>query len=345
MLYAATRNKSDVETAYKTIHQDSTSDGGLFVPFRMPEFTISEILQLSERSFGENVAKILNTFFSSGLTGLDVDFTIGRVPVRMNSISHRILIAECWHNTQWNFKHLIQSLSDRIRTENVGAEATNWVQIAIRIAVLFGIYGMLLKEEKVEVNTPLDIAITAADFSAPMSAWYAKKMGLPLGNIICACNANGSAWDLLHRGEFTTNAITVKTCTPEADIAVPRNLERLICATLGYEQTQRYLGCCATGSVFALAEEELDALRTGLFASVISDDRIQNSIFNVYRTSGYVFSPYSALAYGSLQDYRVKTGESRNALLFTEKSPSCDVELVAKFMQVDVPEVFRRIGK
>lgn len=344
MLYAATRNKSDIETAYKAIHQDSASDGGLFVPFRIPQYTVQEILELSKHSFGENVANILNIFFSAGLTALDIDFTIGRTPVQMNAISHRILIAECWHNSQWHFKYLMQCLSDRIRTEDKGAEPTNWVQIAIRIAVLFGIYGNLLKDGKVDVNTPLDVCVTAADFSAPMAAWYARSMGLPIGTIICGCNANGGAWDLLHRGEFSTAMTSVKTCTPDADIALPRNLERLICATLGHDETQRYLDCCSNGAVFTLGEEHFESLRSGLFVSVISDDRVQSSTFNVFRTSGYVFGPYSALAYSSLQDYRAKTGESRTALLFTEKSPGCNVELVAKFMQVDVPEVFRRIS-
>lgn len=345
MLYAATRNKSHVETAYRAIHQDCASDGGLFVPFRMPEYTMGEIAHLSQRSFGQNVADILNAFFSAGLTGWDVDFAIGRAPLKVNAISHRILIAECWHNSLWQFSYFVQTLSDRIRSENAGAEPTNWVNVAIRIAMLFGIYGQLLKEEKVELNTPLDISVTTGDFSAPMAAWYAKKMGLPIGNIVCGCNANGGVWDLLHRGEFSTAATCVKTCTPEADIALPRNLERLISATLGYEETARYLDCCRTGAIYVPKEEDFETLRAGLFASVISDDRVQNSIFNVHRTSGYVFGPYSALAYGSLQDYRAKTGESRTALLLTEKSPSCDVELVSKFMQVDVSEVFRRISE
>lgn len=345
MLYAATRTKAHVETAYRAIHQDCAPDGGLFVPFRIPEYTLGEIAKLAENSFGQNVADILNAFFSVGLTGWDVDFAIGRNPLKVNSISHRILIAECWHNSLWQFSYFEQALSDRIRTENAGSEPANWVSIAIRIAMLFGIYGQLLKEESVELNTPLDVSVTSGDFAAPMAAWYAKKMGLPIGNIICGCNVNGGIWDLLHKGEFSTTATCVKTCTPEADIAIPRNLERLICGTLGYEETERYLNCCRTGTVYAPKEEEFETLRADLFASVISDDRLQNSIYNVYRTSGYVFGPYSALAYGSLQDFRAKTGESRTALLLTEKSPSCDVELVAKFMQVDVSEVFRRINQ
>lgn len=344
MLYAATRSKNDVQTAYKTIHQDCCADGGLFMPFRMPSYSISEIVALGDKTFGQNVADVLNVFFPCGLSAWDVEFAIGRMPVQISGISHRILIAECWHNSLWRFDCLEQALSDRLRTENQGAAPTNWVQIAVRIAVLFGTYGLLLSSGQVEVNLALDVSVTSGDFAMPMAAWYARQMGLPIGNIICGCNANGCAWDLLHRGEMSTTELAAKTCTPDVDIALPRNLEHLICAALGNEQAQRYVDCCRTGSMYAPGEENFEKLRSGMFVSVISDARVQSSIYSVARTSGYVFGPYSALAYASLLDYRAKTGESRNALLITERSPSCDVELVAQFMQVDVPEVFRRIS-
>lgn len=345
MLYAATRSKNDVETAYKTIHQDCCGNGGLFVPFRMPSYSRSEIAQLAEKSFGQNVADILNVFFSAGLTSWDVEFAIGRAPVKLDTISHRILIAEWWHNSQWQFEHLVQAMSDRLRTENQGTEPTNWVQIAVRIAVLFGTYGMLLSSAQTEVNTVLDVAVTSGDFAMPMAAWYARQMGLPIGNIVCGCNANGSVWDLLHKGEMVTDGLAAKTCTPDMDIVLPRNLERLICGALGYGETAHYLDCCRNGAPYTPAAEDFEKLRSGMFASVISDERVRSSIYSVARTSGYVFGPYSALAYASLLDYRAKTSESRNALLITERSPSCDVELVAEYMRVDVPEVFRRISK
>ena len=340
MLYAATRSNHDVQTAYRAIHHDCSGDGGLFLPFRMPTYSRGEVAALARKTFGQNVADVLNAFFACGLTGWDVEFAIGRMPVQIGTISHRIFIAECWHNSQWRFDHLVQAMSDRLRTENRGASPTNWVQIA----VLFGTYGMLLSNGQTDVHTPLDVVVTAGDFAAPMAAWYARQMGLPIGTVVCGCNANGSVWDLLHKGEMSTADLATKTCTPDVDIALPRNLERLIFATLGREEILRYLHCCRTGALYVLTGENMEKLHQGMFASVISDERVRNSIYNVARTSGYVFGPYSALAYASLLDYRAKTSESRNALLLTERSPSCDVELVAKFMQVDVPEVFRRIS-
>lgn len=345
MLYAATRNKSNVETAYKTVHLDCAGDGGLFTPFRMTAFEHQEILALKNRSFGQNMAQVLNFFFSAGLTGWDIEFAVGRTPVQIGTIPHRIFIAESWHNSQYKFDHVVQLLSDRLRGDAAGEAPSNWVQIAVRIAALFATYGQLLASGQTEEGEVFDVAVTSGDFAGPMAVWYSRRMGLPIGNIICGCNANGALWDILNHGEMATCGIAVRTVTPEADVAVPRNLERLIYETLGMEETLRYLDCCRTGSIYALNELQLQQLRAGWFAAVISDSRVESIIHSVYRTSNYVFSPYAALAYGSLLDYRTKTGESRNVLLLAERSPTCDVEQVARFLRVNTSGVFRRLSE
>jgi threonine synthase len=143
---------------------------------------------------------------------------------------------------------------------------------------------------------------------------------------------------------MSTKSITAKTTTRDVDIAVPRNLERLVSATLGADEANLYCDCVCNGTVYSLDEEKFESLRQGIFAAVISDSRVESSIYNVSRTSNYILGPYSALAYGSLLDYRAKTGESRPALLFSERSPVCDVEQVAAYMRVEVPIVFRRMS-
>ena len=333
MLYATTRNKNDVHTAYRVIHQDCAQDGGLFLPFSMPHLEDSEIRALKDRSFGDNVAQILNLFFSAGLTGWDVEFAIGRNAAQNVTINNRLVLCECWHNSHWRYEYIVQMLSDRLRKEGNGEVPTNWVRMAISVAVLFGIYGNLLEQEQVSQQATVDIAVAVGDFSMPMAAWYAREMGLPVANIVCGCNANGAVWDLLHHGQMGTGGIAAKTITPEADVVVPRNPERLVYETLGMEETARYLDCCRTGSIYAVAEETLEQLRAGLFAAVISDDRVNSVIHSVYRTSN-----------SSLLDYRAKTGESRPALLLSERSPICDRDQVAKAMQVPVAELIKRIN-
>ena len=56
MLYVTTRNKYDTYTAFKANLSDRGPDGGLYLPFRMPELTKEEIKEFSEQSFAQRIA-------------------------------------------------------------------------------------------------------------------------------------------------------------------------------------------------------------------------------------------------------------------------------------------------
>ncbi len=345
MLYTTTRNQNDTFTAYKVIHTDCAPDGGLFVPLRFPQMEKQQILALKNKSFGQNVADILNLFFSSGLTGWDVEFAIGRTPVKLSDIKPRVTVAQCWHNRGGHYQHLVQTLSDKLRKEDLGKAPCGWVETAIGIAVVFGVFGECLKSDDSILDGPVDISLASGSFRLPMAVWYARQMGLPIGNIVCGCNLNSGVWDLVHHGELSTSDTAVKTLAPEGDLALPRDLERLIAATLGCEEVARYLDICSTGGLYTLEEEKLEKLRKGIFAAVISDSRIVTLIPSVYRISQYIFGPYGALAYGSLMDYRAKTGESRRAILLSQQGPLLDGDLICQCLNISGAELQKLLLK
>ncbi len=345
MLYATTRNLNDVFTAHKAIHNDCAADGGLFVPFQLPQWKESEIRALADMSFGETVAEILNQFFGTKFSGWDVDTAIGRNPVSLESVAKKMLAAELWHNPGWDLDHTVKTLSRKLRKEDPDAAPSDWVYIAVAVAVIFGIYGEYLRREDSVKDGQIDLAVTTGDFAMPMAAWYARKMGLPIGNILCGCNLNGGVWDLLHHGQLSTGEVAVKTLVPMADVAVPRNLERLISGALGAGETERYGQHCLAGALYEVAEADFETLHRGMFAAVISDERIRTLIHSVYRTNGYVLGPYSALAYGALMDYRARRGQTRPAILLCQRSAVADLSLVAQCMDLPQEELRRMLTR
>lgn len=344
MLYITTRDRHDVCTANHTVHKDWSDNGGLFVPFQDLTYTEEQIRELQDKTFGQCVAQVLNQFFSARLDGWDVDFCVGRYPVKMVPMSHKIIIAETWHNPDWDFARLVRNLCGRLRgAEDSSRAPSNWIWIAVRIAVLFGIYGELLRLGMTDTGKKLDISVTAGDFSAPIAAWYARAMGLPIGMIIFSCNENSAAWDLLHHGQLRTNAPIVATTTPACDCNIPVNLERLISAVLGTDEAVRYSRAIEKRVPYEVDDEQRLQLREGMFGAVISKRRLDSVICNVYRTSTYLLGPYSGLAYGALQDYRARTGETGTALILSEQSPVCSAEVVAGAMGISVSELKDRI--
>lgn len=345
MLYITTRGKQDAYTAYRTMNQDRGPDGGFFVPMLLPVLERKAVQTLGDRSFGQNVADVLNVLFGTKLTAWDVDATIGRSVAAFKPAGRKILVAELWHNVDGNFERIVSGLANRIHPDgHCVTTPTNWVQIAVRIAVYFGIFGELFKTEQARSDKPVDIAVTSGNFAGPIALWYARKMGLPIGTIICGCNENGAIWDLLHRGSVDTNTLTVKTTTPEADFALPPNVERLIYGTLGQEEALHYWWCCTEGRPYEVPEMRLGELQDGIFAAVVSAMRVETTVSSVYRSNQYVLDIYSALAYSALSDYRSRTGSAQAALVLAEKSPLCNANAVSGYIGIPVRELNRLIS-
>ena len=326
MLYVTTRDSRDAFTAYRTLNEERGPDGGLYLPMRMPDFS-SLLQKLPDQTLGQNVADALNQLLNTKLTGWDVEFSVGRAPVRFHRISRRILMAEAWHNPGRDLGDVVSCLINRLRNAgDIQRPIGNWAYIAAKVALLFGIFGELMKEQASENSFPMDVSVPSGDFSSVMAAWFGRSWGLPIGNIICCCNENDEIWDLVHYGQMRTDAVAIKTTTPECDFVVPPNLEYLICATQGRGEVERFVECCRTGAVYTLQGPNLERLRAGLYVRVISQRRADSVIPNVYNTTGYVMDLYTALSYGGLLDYWAQTGESRASLILSEKSPADTVE-------------------
>ena len=341
MLYATTRSKSETYTAYRALHEDLAPDGGAFVPFKMPKFTLQQLDQMSGQSFGETMAQILNIFFSARLTGWDIDCCIGKSAVKISAMSRRVILAELWNNPHGDFAYTIDILYQKLCGDTPEGKPTQWAKIAIYIAVLF---AALLPLRNQGMRT-VDICVNSGDFLVPMAAWYARNMGLPLGTIICSCNENSTAWDFLHRGELNTGAATVHTTMKALDVSHPAGLERLIFATLGFDENRKYLETAARRGVYQIRPDMVEQVSAGMFVSVVGKDRVVPLISSVYRSNDFVLDPYTAISYGGLQDYRAKTGESHPTVLLWQHSPMRFLDMVQNatgLAELDIEEKLNR---
>ena len=344
MLYVTTRDKHNAYTVARAIEEDRAPDGGFYLPFRMPHFEPEELAALKEKSFAQCVADALNLFFTCGITPWDLEFSVGRNPAKLSFLQQRICVAELWHNQHLAYSGLVRTLAQKIRSGSVDLKLTSWVKIAVRIAVVMGIYSQMLRSEVVDAGKTFDVSLPAGDFSSVMALWYLRQMGLPVGNIICTCNENSGIWDLLHLGEVRTDAAAVATTTPELDVFLPEETERLICGALGVDEAVRFCSIRDKGEIYRLLPASQDVLRKGMFAAVVSRTRLEAVIPSVFRTAEYVMGPYTALAYAGLSDYRAKTGESRAALILADKNPISDAAMVTSAMNMTLQEVKEILG-
>ncbi len=308
MLYLTTREKFDAFTPSRTLQADTASDGGMYVPYRMPVFDKEPLDELLNLSFGQVVAELLNQFFGGSLSGWDVDSCVGKHPVKVAAVGNRIYAAQLWQNLDGSYSQLEKTLAGRI--PGYQGQITSWLKIAIRISTLFGIFAEMKKAGLLSAEKP-DIAVSADDFAIPMSAWYARQMGLPIGTIICSCREKSGVWELLHLGEMKT----------DADRSLLQEIERLVFGTLGMEEAKHFSEVVNRQGTYKLLPVDAETLRTGMFCSVIGARRSQEVIPMVFRTNAYSLSPDAAAPYAALMDYRAKIGSNQDCLLLEDSKP------------------------
>lgn len=341
MLYVTTRNRQATYTGQQAIGLLTGPEGGLFMPLEVTPYSWEELQALAAQSMNQRIATVLNRLFDTQLSSWDVDFAVGRHAVRVVPISQRIVIGESWHNPGWSYSHLVRSLTGILGGESTGP----WLETGVRIAILVGIFGELIRRGLAGPRNWVDVSVVAGEFSAPMSARYARELGLPIGNILLCFNDNSSVWDLLHHGELRTDVAGIPTETPEADVTLPAQLELLIGAACGPQEVERYLQACRSGAMYCPDGELLKAMQQGLYVSAVSGRRMRSTIPTVYGTSSYLLSPYTALAYAGLLDYRAQTGESRYGLVLAEHSPALDLQTVADALSITTEELTEYLNK
>lgn len=324
MLYVTTRSSRDAYTPFRALWEGRGPDGGYYVPGQLPVIAPEEILRLGEKPFGQCVTEIFNLFFGTHLNAWDMDFSVGKHPIRLRSLNHRIIIGETWHNLSHSFSGMVQKISSAaMEPEDRESVPGAWAWITLRIGVFFGLYGELLRQGSIATGQALDVALPCGDFSIPISAWYAKAMGLPIGNIICGSRENSALWQLMHQGELETK---------EEDL--PAYLEQLIFSGLGSGEACRYLEICRKGGTYVLKAADLQQMRSGLFAAVVGEDRVASVIRGVSRTQNYVLTPELALSYAGLRDFRARTSEIRVTLMLMERSQQEDIEAIAEVLKL-----------
>lgn len=331
MLYVTTRNPNDAHTSHHAFTKDRSADQGLYVPFRVPVFLPEELEGLFRLSFSETLCVLLKRLLGAELKGWDVDYAIGRNPVRLVSLPHKIVVGETWRNLDWELARLEKSLIGLISGKDISRiSVSSWARIAVRISVVFGLFSGLRQKGLLPSGNTADVAMEEDDLSFAVSCIYCRKMGLPIGSIICSCAEDSPLWALYHTGQLQP-------------AASGSDMERLIYEVLGASAAGDYALCAERGVTFQLTQPQLQILRDTVSAVVVSGTRMESIIPSVYRTGAYILAPDSALAYGGLLDHRSRSGERRTALLLTQRSPSCCLDTVCGCMNMSADDIKKLI--
>ena len=195
------------------------------------------------------------------------------------------------------------------------ANSINIGRLAPQIMYYFRAYRDLLDRKAITLGDKVDFSVPTGNFGDILAGYLAKKLGLPLGRLYCASNANNVLTDFITTGTYDRRRPLLKTTSPSMDILVSSNLERLLyllsgdtALVAGLMKDLNEKGC------YTVPEALLAAIQKEFGAGFCDDGDAQAVIGRVYRDYGYLMDPHTASGWFVAEQNR---GENQMVVLST----------------------------
>ena len=178
------------------------------------------------------------------------------------------------------------------------ANSINWGRLVPQIVYYFAAYAQLLKAGRITFGDEVDFCVPTGNFGDILAGYYAKRMGLPVGKLVCASNENNVLTDFLTTGTYTAKREFFKTTSPSMDILVSSNLERLLYHVTGSDAEVAGLmkSLSETGS-YTVRPETLAAIQESFGCGWSSEEEVAGEIRARYEQDGYLCDTHTAVAF------------------------------------------------
>jgi len=164
----------------------------------------------------------------------------------------------------------------------ISLNSINWLRVMGQVSY----YVWLTKQ----FTAPINVAIPSGNFGNAYSAWFGRKHGLPVNEILCSTNVN----DVLRRfidGGVLEPLVTQPSVAPSMDIQIPSSLERLIFDLSS--DAKSFYGQLQTNSKAQLDEKSIDGLQKVFSSFTFTDEMITTLIKSLHDEFALVFDPHS----------------------------------------------------
>ena len=195
------------------------------------------------------------------------------------------------------------------------ANSINIGRLAPQIMYYFKSYADLLSRKVISLGDKVDFSVPTGNFGDILAGYLAKKLGLPVGRLICASNANNVLTDFLTTGVYDRRRPLLKTTSPSMDILVSSNLERLLYLLSG--DTALVAGLMKDLSeqgFYRVPDALLGAIQAEFAAGYCNDAQAEAVIGRVYRERGYLMDPHTACGWAAAEAHR---GDAPTVVLST----------------------------
>jgi threonine synthase len=180
------------------------------------------------------------------------------------------------------------------------ANSINWGRLLPQIVYYVSAYAQMAASGALRAGAPMDVCVPTGNFGNILGAYYAKRMGVPIGRLLCASNENNVLTDFIATGVYDIAAREfVTTPSPSMDILVSSNLERLLYELAGPQATAGWMAKLASARRFELDPATSAKVRALVAGSWVGNDESLRVVRRVYAERRYLLDPHTAVAWAT----------------------------------------------
>ncbi len=201
------------------------------------------------------------------------------------------------------------------------ANSINIGRLAPQITYYFKAYADLLRRGQIKMGDTVNFCVPTGNFGDILAGWLAKKLGLPVGKLVCASNANNVLTDFIETGVYDRRRPLHKTASPSMDILVSSNLERLLYFLSG--DTALVAGLMKelnTNGIYEVPSALKAAIQEEFWAGYCDDAKAKETIKSVFENQHYLCDTHTATGWAVAEDYVNQTGDNRPMVVLSTAS-------------------------
>lgn len=206
-------------------------------------------------------------------------------------------------------KALAEKLADK-GYKFSSANSINIGRLVPQVAYYVWAYVKMLEKGVVEKGEKINIVVPTGNFGNILAAYYAGRMGIPVGKFICASNKNKVLTDFINTGIYDTKRDFYVTNSPSMDILISSNLERLLyhLADGDGSEIAKLMSTLEQKKHYEVSDKIKKGL-TAFYGGFADETETKAAIGQMYRENGYLMDTHTAVGYKVYEDYREATGD------------------------------------
>ncbi|MGD9669160.1 MAG: threonine synthase [Hyphomicrobiaceae bacterium] len=206
---------------------------------------------------------------------------------------HAVAIDGTFDDCQALVKAMFNDHAFRDRVHLAGVNSINWARIVAQVTYYFAAATALgAPHRKVAFSVP------TGNFGDIFAGHVARRMGLPVADLIIASNDNDILPRTLETGAYEMRDV-VATSSPSMDIQISSNFERYLFEASGRDDAyvRGLMGSLSQSRRFEVGRAVAEHMRRDFSARSASEAEVAQAIRKVKQDSAYLMDPHTACGY------------------------------------------------